>query len=281
MICAGWEQVKRALKRLRALQPLNSTVAIMKDPVLRLREVSNQVAEQLLRRFERDRHASDYFGMCRRRFDLIVAEGIARVPPDATVLEVGPAYGHVLLVLSRLGYKTQGSDCPETLVSGQCVSLLEAGVRVTPWDLHNGTSPFEPGSFDLVICSEVLEHLQISLTAALRKVAQQLKPGGVLIVTVPNIYRLTNLRKILNDENIVDPFPHEAAIVNGVVVDRRHHQREPTMAELKAAVGNCGLMIAKASYFNSVWRPRRSELAFSLLPRRLRDHLLVVAEVPA
>jgi 2-polyprenyl-3-methyl-5-hydroxy-6-metoxy-1,4-benzoquinol methylase len=253
-------------------------VSIIGHRLLDMQETSDGVAKDLLCRFIHDEHATDYFEMCRRRFELIATEAGTRVVPGSTVLEVGPGYGHVSLTLHRLGYKVQASECPETLGTGQCAAVIEAGIGITPWDLHTDACPFEPNSFDLIICSEVLEHLQISLTAAIRKISQALKTDGVIIVTTPNIYRVTNLRRILRDGNITDPFPDEPAVVKGIVVDRRHHQREPTMTEILTAVRANYLEVVKADYFNSVWRPTRSEIAFALLPRRFRDHLLVVAK---
>jgi len=76
--------------------------------------------------------------------------------------------------------------------------LRQRGYVVTPVDyepvtdecLHvdaNQRLPFDDGSFDLVWCSEVIEHLQdpaFSL-AELRRVT---KPGGLLVLTTPNSY---------------------------------------------------------------------------------------------
>jgi ubiquinone/menaquinone biosynthesis C-methylase UbiE len=45
--------------------------------------------------------------------------------------------------------------------------------------------PFEDGSFDKVLMTEVLEHLRDDL-AALREVARVLRPGGVVAISVPN-----------------------------------------------------------------------------------------------
>lgn len=52
------------------------------------------------------------------------------------------------------------------------------------------TVPFSDGYFDLVICTEVLEHLlwpQLVLTEALRV----LRPGGKILVSVPNVNSLS------------------------------------------------------------------------------------------
>ena len=44
--------------------------------------------------------------------------------------------------------------------------------------------PFPDGTFDRVICSEVLEHLPDDV-AAMRELARVLRPGGTMAITVP------------------------------------------------------------------------------------------------
>ncbi len=47
--------------------------------------------------------------------------------------------------------------------------------------------PFADGSFDVVICSEVLEHIEDNRTAV-AELVRVLKPGGDLVVTVPRFW---------------------------------------------------------------------------------------------
>jgi ubiquinone/menaquinone biosynthesis C-methylase UbiE len=47
--------------------------------------------------------------------------------------------------------------------------------------------PFAGGIFDVVICSEVLEHIEDNQTAV-AELVRVLKPGGDLVVTVPRFW---------------------------------------------------------------------------------------------
>jgi 2-polyprenyl-3-methyl-5-hydroxy-6-metoxy-1,4-benzoquinol methylase len=53
-------------------------------------------------------------------------------------------------------------------------------------DIEDITVPIECGSLDLVLCLDVLEHLVDPWTVA-RRLQELLKPGGALIVSLPNV----------------------------------------------------------------------------------------------
>lgn len=61
---------------------------------------------------------------------------------------------------------------------------LPTGVTWHQQDLNEGLSDLR-GPFDAVICSEVIEHLE-NPRAVFRSIAAVLKPGGKLILTMPN-----------------------------------------------------------------------------------------------
>jgi SAM-dependent methyltransferase len=102
-----------------------------------------------------------------------------QVRPPATVLDVGCGWGTNLDALELAGYRATGLD-----VSRQILNLIDRPERrLVEADL-NQTLPagFEPS--DAALLLDVLEHLDDD-QSALRKVAQLLKPGGLLVVTVP------------------------------------------------------------------------------------------------
>jgi SAM-dependent methyltransferase len=59
--------------------------------------------------------------------------------------------------------------------------------------------PFKEESFDIIICSELLEHLQDGMDKnALCEMARILKPGGRLLITVPSLDGIRSRSRLRN-----------------------------------------------------------------------------------
>jgi SAM-dependent methyltransferase len=99
--------------------------------------------------------------------------------------------------------------------------------------------PYPAASFDLVFFCETFEHLVVNPLAVLRKIRRLLAPGGHLIVTLPNATRLSNLACMLDGYNFFDLYHPE----NGV---HGRHNREFTLAEMKALLALHGLVVRRA-----------------------------------
>lgn len=220
-------------------------------------------------------HVRDYFRTSNIRFKLLIDRVRRLAKPGARIAEVGPAYGPVLISLKQAGYDVTAYEMPECIASYAAV-LQEERVPVIPWDMH--ASDIED-AFDVVIASEVLEHLQISLMAAIRKLARLLAPGGTLLITVPNAYNLPNVLRILRGHNIQEPFTDAAAIKDGVVIDSRTHPREPVLGELIEAVRAAGLTVTHQGHFNTLPRPALRRVAYACVPDSWKDHLHVEAQI--
>lgn len=84
------------------------------------------------------------------------------------------------LLADRCNYV--GIDISEMSVKA-AVSL---GLRALALDVSQEEIPFDDGSFDLVYCSEVMEHL-LNPDFALTQIKRVLRPGGRLLITTPNL----------------------------------------------------------------------------------------------
>ncbi len=82
---------------------------------------------------------------------------------------------------------------------------MSAGIRYVQGDITQ--MPFESGSFDIVLCTEVLEHLE-NPAAALRELLRVAK--NTLIITVPHEpwFRLGNMLVLKNVARFGDPVDH-------------------------------------------------------------------------
>jgi len=111
------------------------------------------------------------------------AKALARVPVDARVLEVGCASGYLSEELKKRGCRVWGVEInPEAAEAARphCEEVLTADVDAL------ASLPWAVSSFDVVVCTDVLEHLK-DPARALRLLKPYLRPGGCLIVSLPNV----------------------------------------------------------------------------------------------
>ena len=109
---------------------------------------------------------------------------MARLRPGERVLDVGCGSGYLLGEVSRHTADLSGVDIAESRIGKAKSRLAALGATA---DLRQGTAetlPFDDASFDVVFCSEVLEHLP-EPGAGLAEIRRVLKPGGRTILSVP------------------------------------------------------------------------------------------------
>lgn len=222
-------------------------------------------------------HVERYLVSGTHRWSLIAKAVTRRTPRGARVLDVGTAYGALPLMLAEQGYRVAATDFPGMR---ECYGrpLTAKGIPITEWDLHRTDAPLAE-RFDAVVCSEVLEHLHISLDIAIGRLAKLVAPGGILILTTPNLARLPNILRLLAGRNIIEPFPDVPPFVNEIVVDHRAHPREPVLRELAGAAKRAGLHVTERRTFNEMggasWKRR---LAYALAPAPYRMQCFLVAK---
>jgi SAM-dependent methyltransferase len=101
--------------------------------------------------------------------------------PAGHVLNAGCGAGSFTLRLLDAGYEVTSVDASEAFVE-RVKQLVGNRGAVELADLH--ALRFEAGAFDAIVCGEVLEHLDDDQTAV-REFARVLKPGGVVLASVP------------------------------------------------------------------------------------------------
>ncbi len=103
------------------------------------------------------------------------------VQPDHDALDVGCGDGKSATWLGQHAASYRGVD-----ISASSVELVRSRGYDADVIADAAVLPFDDSSFDIVVCTEVLEHLMFPLDAA-HEIKRVLRPGGHVVVTVPNI----------------------------------------------------------------------------------------------
>jgi glycosyltransferase involved in cell wall biosynthesis/ubiquinone/menaquinone biosynthesis C-methylase UbiE len=214
---------------------------------------SNQIKEffaQSTGRREKEWFASDpiltYEDKARQRaiFELVKPES------GEKILEVGCGDGSDTGLFSSKGVRCISVDYDHRVVSVAKERLTQCNGSVALAVADGIKLPFKDCSFDKVSCSEVLEHIP-EYKKALKEIHRVLKPGGKVVITVPNRRSLKGIKKGYN------------SIVNKVLnrCDLHPYDEWKTRNELKATLQDSGLMV-------------KEELGVDFVPRCFKSHLL-------
>lgn len=123
------------------------------------------------------------------------------------ILDVGCGEAFLSKMLIEQGNRVVGID-----ISEEAIKLAsENGVEAYVCDVEKDNLPFDYKSFDIIILSEIIEHL-ISPRKILENLKYYLKDGGFFIITFPNIgfykYRLDMLRGHFPKQYLYDKSEH-------------------------------------------------------------------------
>lgn len=102
------------------------------------------------------------------------------IPDGARVLDLGCAFGFGTRLPAKR-FETYGHDLSASHIERARHSLPDVTFTVGPAD----SVPYPDAFFDAVLLLDVLEHVPDD-AAVLREIARVLRPGGMLILSVPN-----------------------------------------------------------------------------------------------
>lgn len=108
-------------------------------------------------------------------------------------------------------------------------------------DLEKMQIPAEDETFDYVLCCEVIEHMEIDPMFMLAEVNRVLKPGGMLIVTTPNIASSWGITKILSG---IEPYFYMQYQKTGSGYHRHNYEY---------SVHSLAAVLRSAGFEGSVW----------------------------
>ena len=114
-----------------------------------------------------------------------IAERLTRLAAGrrGAALEVGPGSGVYVPLLARLFDRVTVSDVHDVyLAAARVIAADHPNVAVVQDDIRRPALP--AASFDVVLCTEVIEHV-VESRAALAGMRRLLRPGGVLVLSTP------------------------------------------------------------------------------------------------
>lgn len=162
------------------------------------------------------------------RFRLLF-DAVGRAKGEQSLLDVGGTGNLLPIYIEALGFSRvvmANKWRSVSLDSEHLARFVDAEkFRCDYFDAESEVFPYDDGSFDVAVCSEVLEHLTHDPAHMLSEISRVLRPGGRLILTTPNITSVFALYRLMAGFH-----PQVWSVYTGKDGDR--HNREYTPAEI-------------------------------------------------
>ena len=206
----------------------------------------------------------NYFAFVRRDIEPLLPRRAGRV------LEVGCGGGGTLAWIKESG-RARWVVGIELFADAAAVARTKLD-ELYEGDVDQHIGELTPGSFDLILCLDVLEHL-VDPWATLKRLQSLLRPGGKLIASLPNIRHYSVILPLL----LTGKWRYETA----GIMDRTHlrfFSRETAIDLLQQA----GLQLAdeRSTYAWGTWDKWKDLLSFGLFRNFLSFQYLLSARKP-
>jgi SAM-dependent methyltransferase len=215
----------------------------------------------------------DYKSIHEIRFKIILNEiRKINIPHGSPVLDIGcyPPYLFDILSKPPFSFRVYGIASKHEKMKRGNIAIL---------NIEEERFPFKDNSFDLILFSEVMEHLLGSPSVYLSEIKRVLKPRGFLVLTTPNASHLKNRTKILLGRSPSFPvselyetdFNRFQLTPTGFNRLYFRHNREFTKKELEQILTREGLRMVKSSYV-SFYTPGRKSIQKKPLIQKLLSY---------
>lgn len=186
-----------------------------------------------------DFHDGGFFTTHRARYVHLLnrMQALAPVQQFPRVLELGSYHLHLSMLMTRLGYQVKGVDLP---VFSEKTAVVR---RAAQFGIANHSYvldvlgkpvriPYDDDAADVVVCTEMLEHITFNPVRFWSEVYRIVRPEGLLMITTPNSLSLLNtlaqLKRLLLRQSI-------GIEVRGILnsISSGHHWKEYSLGEIR------------------------------------------------
>jgi 2-polyprenyl-3-methyl-5-hydroxy-6-metoxy-1,4-benzoquinol methylase len=160
---------------------------------------------------------------------------------QARIIDVGSYPGHLAAYLSQ----ARGAQVTAvTLMTSDSFErrMHDAGVTVARRDVERDALPADAGGADLVLCCELIEHLDGDVSHMLREARRVLHTDGALLLTTPNHASIEHRWALLRGRSVYPPLdlPDYPFYAGAGARNPMRHVREFTVGEIEGLLREAG-----------------------------------------
>ena len=220
----------------------------------------------------------------------MVIEELYRYPGEKRILDIGAWDGLVCSGLKKMNCTVAAVDWGQPL--DDHLWWQHMGIEWHNCNVEVDPLPFPDNEFTGIYMGQILEHFTYSPKKPFSEILRVLKPGGILVVDVPNVGEWHNFYRLIRGKNILYDYKKhyiedEPIFYKGLPFFISRHTHEFTPTDLRALAETCGFNVVKIAYIRSRSASkkglRRLEVPFSALRDMVplfRKTLMLTAQKP-
>lgn len=180
----------------------------------------------------------EYWDIHQYRFEFLEQQILELgLPQGASVLDVGCYPPIVFRFLQEQGFATYGIASTHEQMESETIHVLNIETDPLPW---------EKDVFNMVVFTEVIEHLPHNPVVPLKEMYRVLSPGGMLLITTPNAAKLQHRLNLLAGKSTSFPVEQLMHVKPNDGSLYHLHNREYTLEELEELLRLVGFEIMQA-----------------------------------